>query len=141
MRPQSILMFERLFLLSLAISAASFLIGYGDTVDLLARQPGMEELGLGSGFVIATFAFGFAIYLLLWFFIARRASNIAKWVLTFFVAIGLFSLPGIFAADFTVTRALGLLTYLLEVAALVFLFRADAILWLKGEAQDPEVFD
>ena len=121
MRPPSIIMFERLFLASLALSALSFALSYDSLIEQLAREPGMVELGLGSGFVIGTAVVGYAIYLLLWFLIARKASNLAgPWGLTMLI---------------------GLAVYALEIAAAVYLFRPDAAAWLKGKAADPATFD
>jgi hypothetical protein len=142
MRPESIIMFERLFLASLVVSGVSFAIGYEDTMRIAASDPGMRQLGLGAGFIAGTLAVSFAIYLLLWYLIARKASRIAKWVLIVLVAIGVASLPVALAGPLGLTVWLNLAVYALEIAALVFLFRADAIAWFRGErAADPAAFD
>ena len=141
MRPPSIIMFERLFLASLALSALSFALSYDSLIEQLAREPGLVELGLGSGFVIGTAVVGYAIYLLLWFLIARKASNVAKWVLVVFLALGLISLLGALAGPWGLTMLIGLAVYALEIAAAVYLFRPDAAAWLKGKAADPATFD
>jgi len=144
MRPQSIVQFERLFLASIAVSVINFILGYGAAVAALQRDPHMQQLGLGGGFATAIFAVGTGIYLLLWFLIARKAVNIAKWVLVALVALSVVSLLNSLAASFTlnVTTVLGLVTYALEVAAVVYLFRGDAVAWLKGsEPIDPTTFE
>ena len=58
MRPQSIVMFERLFLASLALSAAGFVFNYGDVAETLTNDPGVRQLGIGN------FVIGIAIYFL-----------------------------------------------------------------------------
>ena len=142
MRPQSIVMFERLFLASLALSVLSFILNYGDMTDVLARDPGMQQLGIGSGLVVGVAVAGYAIYLLLWYLIARRASNVAKWILGVFTALGvLFSLPGL-AGPWTLNFLLTLVASALGVAAVVYLFHPDAKAWLDGKRQvDPATFD
>ena len=142
MRPESIVMFERLFLASLVVSAGSFLIGYEDTMRLAASDPAMQRFGLGSGFLLGTLAVSFAIYLLLWYLIAHKASNVAKWILIVLVAIGLATVPMSLTGAMTTPLLLNLAVYALEVAAVVFLFRADAKAWFKGElGSDPATFD
>jgi hypothetical protein len=142
MRPESVIMFERLFLASLAVSAVSFAIGYEDTMRVAAGDPAMRQFGLGEGFIVGTLAISFAIYLLLWHLIARKASNVAKWILIGLVAIGVASLPLALTGPLGPTVWLNLAVYALEIAALVFLFRADAKAWFRGErSPDPAAFD
>jgi drug/metabolite transporter (DMT)-like permease len=83
-------------------------------------------------------AISLLIPLLLWYFIARRASNIAKWILVVMTLLGLLfvnldpgqlgSLAGI--ASLAVT--------ILQLVAIVLLFRADARTWLSDDADDAE---
>lgn len=135
MRPQSIVMFERLFLTSLVLSVIGFFIGYDAMVDALAAEPGVTQIGLGSGFVIGVFLAGLAIYLLLWFLIARKAANLAKWILVVLVGLSVLSLLSSLSVGltFNTQTVLSFAVYALEVAAIVYLFRADAIGWLKGD--------
>jgi hypothetical protein len=144
MRPQSIVLFERLFLASLAVGVVNFIVGYGAMVEALGAEPGMQQLGLGGGFAIAIFAVGTGIYLLLWYLIARKAMNLAKWVLVVLVALSVVSLLTTLATAFTLnlTTMLGLATYILEVAAVIYLFPGDAVAWLKGsKPADPTAFE
>jgi hypothetical protein len=144
MRPHSILMFERLFLGSLALSTVASVLAYDDVLAELERDPAMAQLGLGGGFLVGMLALGMAIFVLLWFLIARKASRVAKWILVVFVAVGLASLAVSLADSFTpdVNTLLSLSSYALEVAAVVYLFHADAVAWLRGEAPaDPATFD
>lgn len=142
MRPQSIVMFDRLFLGSLAVSALSIVLSWNELTAQLANEPGVAEIGLGSGLIAGMVAVGFAISLLLWFLISRKASNVAKWILVALAALSLISLPGMFAGPWNLTAILGLASYVLEIAALVFLFRDDAKAWLKGEGSaNPATFE
>ena len=142
MRPPSILMFERLFLASLALSVVSFFINYDSMLRDLDSQPGVAELGLGSGFVVGSMAVGLAVYLLLWFFIARKASSVAKWILIVLLALSVISLPALVLAPWDLGVVLALAVYALEVVAAVYLFRDDARAWFKREWNaDPATFD
>ena len=142
MRPHSIVMFERLILGSLAVSALSFILSYDEVTYLLASDPAMQELGLGSGFLLGVVAAGYAIFLLLWVLIAHKASNVAKWILIVLAALGLISLPGLLSEPWNTTALLGLASYGLEFAAIIYLFRDDARAWFKGEWHgDATTFD
>lgn len=142
MRPPSIVMFERLFLASLAIGLISFAVGYQNMLAALANEPTLQRAGFGSGFLIGTAAFSYAIYLLLWYLIARKAAKWAKWVLIVLIAISLISLPGALTGTLSLTVLLGLAVYALQLAALVNLFRPDAKAWFRGEmSADPATFD
>ena len=142
MRPESVVMFERLFLLSLALSAGALVVGYDDMMRAVLSDPSMRQFGFGSGLIIGMIVASFAVYLLLWWLIARRASNVAKWILVVFVALGLASLPAVLTGPMSVLLLLNLAVYALEVAAVVFLFHADAKAWFRGEPQsDATTFD
>lgn len=142
MRPESITMFERLFLASLAVSALGFILTYQEVTDVLAADPGAQQVGLSNGFVVGMAAAGYALYLLLWYLVARRASKAAKWVLVVFVALSvLFTLPAL-AGPWSMTTLFSVAVAALEVAALVFLFKPDAMAWLDGKGTlDPTTFD
>lgn len=142
MRPQSIIMFERLFLASLALGAVGFLLSYPRMADLAANDPGMRQLGLGSGFLIGIVIASYAVYLLLWHLIARRASNVAKWILVVFTVAGVIVALPTLTGPWTSTFVLSLVVYALGILAVVYLFRPDAKAWFGGKAQaDPAAFD
>jgi len=142
MRPQSIIMFERLFLASLALGVLGFLLSYQQVADVAANDTGMRQLGLGTGFLIGVVAISYAVYLLLWYLIAHRASNAAKWILVVFTALGiLLALPGL-AGPWTSTLVLSVVVYALGILAVIHLFRPDAKAWLDGKPPaDPATFD
>lgn len=142
MRPASIVMFDRLFLGSLAVSAAGVVLSWDEMTAQLANEPGVAEIGLGSGFIAGAVAVGFAISLLLWFLVSHKASNVAKWILVVLAVLSLISLPSMLGGPWDLTAILGLASYVLEIAALGFLFREDAKAWLSGQHQgDPATFD
>ncbi len=143
MTPASITRFSQLMLTSLALGAVQMVLNFDAQRQILARNP--QTAGLGDGFLIVTLAFGFAITLLLWFLVARRASNIAKWILIALTALGLIWLPGTLrsaSASGPLPLILALAIVALQLSAIGFLFRADARDWLEGKAPvDLQDFD
>ncbi len=144
MRPKSIILFERLYLASLVIMAINFFWSFDTMVAQIQRDPAMGPLGWGGGAMIAIFAASMAISLLLWFFVARRGSAIAKWILVIFAVIGVWSLSNTFTEISSAQLIAPLLVTVLQIAATILLFRADAKPWFAGNVQDeadPAAFD
>ena len=142
MRPPSIVMFDRLFLVSLALSVLGLALNFTAISQQVLATPGLADAGIGSGFFIGAVAVSYAISLLLWFFVAHKGSNVAKWILVVLAAISLVSLPGLLAGPWDLTAILNLASYVLQIAALGFLFRADAKAWLRGQLPtDPATFE
>jgi formate-dependent nitrite reductase membrane component NrfD len=148
MQPASIKQFDRYFLGSLVIGLVNSVLSYQDNVAMLQNDPATAAAGFGDGFIITVTLFGFAIPLLLWFLISRRASNVAKWILVVLTAIGIvFMIPtiSVIAEQGTLGLVLTLAVTALQIYAITFLFRADAKAWLESKGQDgstdPSVFD
>ncbi|PCD03078.1 hypothetical protein COC42_01240 [Sphingomonas spermidinifaciens] len=133
MRPPSIIWFERLFLGAVAVG----LVNSAMVFDQLREIPGAQPLG--PGFLIGSIAIGVVINLALWFFIARRASNGARWVLVVLFLFGAVSL--IFSVSMGsypsgTAGLLGAFGWLLQAAAVTMLFRRDAAAWFRGTRDD-----
>jgi hypothetical protein len=134
MRPESIILFEKVFFASLAVGIATTVIGWEEVKAMLA-DPSIQAAGIGGGAVALSLALGIVLPLVLWYFIARRASNVAKWIFVVLTALGLF---GLLAALADPSAAKGLQTMAsavstgLQVAAAWLLFRPDARKWLEG---------
>ena len=127
-RPKSIAMFERCYLAAFAISVASTVFLWSDLRAQLAPQ----VAAIGSWFLPVVTLIGFAIPLLLWYFIARKGSAAAKWIATVIVALGLAGfiftlLLGRYAGG--AAGALGLVKLGLQIAAIWFIFRPDTRAW------------
>ena len=135
MRPKSIIMFERLFLASLLLGLLNFGLSYRDAAALVANDAGAQKLGLGPGFLIGIMIVSYAIYLLLWFLIARMGSNVAKWILVVLTAIGVLSALPALTGAWDVTLALSLAVYALEILALAYLFKPDSKTWFGGKGE------
>jgi len=144
MRPNSIIAFERLYLGSLALSLINIFLSYEATIVQFQSDPAIALLGWGRGAVIAIFAISIFVSLLLWFFAARRRSSIAKWLLAAFTVIGLTSLPNAIASPVSLPQILTISIALLQLAATINLFRADAKPWFnqpRVDRDDPAVFE
>jgi hypothetical protein len=140
MPPVSIKRFEKLFFASLGLTLLATVLSN----EPLQQQAIADDSGLGPVF---DFLFTLAINLLFWFFIARRASNVAKWILVGFTVLGVVMLPWIYE-DFTgiglTYTLLNGLSFLLSLASTAMLFTRESVEWLKSKGAvtpvDPDVF-
>ena len=139
MRPASIQMFDKLYLGSLVVGLINFVLFFDDMVAM--TQGDLAEIGMGSGFMIGVFVFGISISLLLWYFISRRASKVAKWILVVLTIWGLIGIPATLALP-TVQMLMSLLATALSLGSIYFLFTPDAKAWFDGDSTaDPSVFE
>jgi hypothetical protein len=143
-KPGSIILFDRLYLGSLVLGLFNFLFGWREISAKLASSPEFAASGFGSGFIITTFVGGILINLIVWYFISARASKIAKWILTVFFAIGLFSILRNLNNPLSpqgLSLALGFIITVIQGAAIYTLFRPDSIAWFDRKPPvDPDIF-
>ncbi|WP_226015944.1 hypothetical protein [Novosphingobium sp. FKTRR1] len=136
MRPQSIIRFEQFYV-------ASIVLGLLNTAINFSRFSGqMSTTGVPMTFMLVAMAIGLLINVLFLFFIARRASNIARWIFVAISALGLVGLlswPKILATYGPAYFAVSVLATLLNYTAVAFLFRRDAVRWLRSKGQDGPV--
>ena len=129
MRPASITLFERLFLLSLAIGAIQVFVGWD---ELLRRA---EAKGEGAAALTALLALAFFIQGALALLVSRGRMWSAKWLLVILCAIGL---PLVLAsvAEGTIVGwvPVALLQAALQVASLALLFTREAREWVRVRA-------
>ena len=126
MRPKSIVLFERIVLLSLLLGIVNSLL----ISDRLTADAAAQGMSGNSVFVIQ--AITIVIYLLLIYFISRKASPVAKWI---YVVLGVL---GIVIAVAGISQTLGfgiptliitIVQYGLLIASIWLLFRPDANAW------------
>lgn len=147
MRPESIVNFERFYLGALVVGLINFVISWGSMQEMMTSDPAVAAAGLGTGFLVTTAGFSLLIPLILWYFIARRGSNIAKWILVVLFALGLvFTIPALLGSTpvpgGTIGLVLTLVTLAMQAYAVYMLFKPDAVAWLKGEGPvDPGAFN
>ena len=136
MRPMSIVNFERCYLGAVLIGFINSILNFSarNTNPQLAQATAM----FGTGFFIIFALLGLAIPLLLWYFTARRASVVAKWIITVFFAIGalffLFSLGRIFHSG--LIGILSIIGFVLQAVAVYLLFKPDANAWFARGGVD-----
>jgi hypothetical protein len=144
MRPASITMFDRLFLGAIVLGILNTVVSYDETMAQLKADPAVVEMGMATpGFLFGTAAFGFAISLLLWFLISRKAATVAKWILTVFTVIGTLMIPFSLGELGLIAMILTLLVTAMQIAAIWMLFRPDAKLWFEHgpKGMDPSTFE
>lgn len=81
----------------------------------------------------------------LWYGIARRRSNVVRWIYAIWMGLGVVS-TALSLLDpqtqFDVTLTFTLISTVLTAASIVCLFRNDAAAWLKGiPATDSSIFE
>jgi len=128
LRPQSIIRFEQIFLGSAALGALNQVVTFG----------GFSGLGVAISGGLGAVALAWGVTILLWYLIARRASNVAKWAFVVLIALGvLVAIPNLAALIGTSPRfvVLAILVMLMKIASVILLFRRDAAEWLRSRGQ------
>jgi hypothetical protein len=131
MRPPSIRLFEKLYLLTIAIGLVALALSWNSITGLAQARTGQDA---ANGVLIVAAVLGVLIPLLLLYFIARRASNVAKWI---FVVLAAFSVLSFVAGAANpelpkdALFALNVASLLLTLYCAWLLFRPDARAWLE----------
>ncbi|SEK55611.1 hypothetical protein SAMN05216382_0639 [Sphingomonas palmae] len=142
-RPASIITFERLYLSGFALSLVSWVVDWPAMQAKLAANPQTKPFGW---MLFVMLGLNIAITLLLWFFTARRASVVAKWIVVVLAGLSalrfLFNLPAALGGAMGApSLILSVLTTALGVAAAAMLFRFDARAWFGEDVTDELVED
>jgi hypothetical protein len=140
MRPQSIIRFEQAYLASIVVWGLN--TGLGWSKQVAAMEAGFADVPqmvpMGRAMLIGFTLFILCLSLLLWYFTARKASEVTKWIIVAFfglAAVGLpFTLAG-FATSGILPVALNLVTFALTAVAVWMLFRPDAAAWFRASDQ------
>ena len=129
MRLRSIILFERLLILAIAIDLVVNLSSW----SAFPAQLAVRGLPASPEIILALCLLSPALGALFVILVARRASNIARWILTVLVALGALGFVAVLAtnpaAAATPLFAATALSELLKVAAVTRLFTADAVPW------------
>lgn len=143
MRPVSIVRFEQAYLGSIVLWLVNLALGWKtrlgalDSNPAFASNPQMAELA--QTMMIGTTVVMLALWLLLWYFTARRASEVAKWVIVALFGLSVIGLPFTLMSYPVVgalSTVLSLATFALTAYAVWLLFQPDARAWFGGD--DPE---
>ena len=133
-KPNSISQFERFYLVAIGVDVVNTVLSWSDREARALLQPQM----LGEATLPVMTAISFGIALLLWFFIARRGSAIAKWVLTIIVTVALvWTLYAIPTGRYSLglSGLLGLFSTVLQAYSVWMLFRPDARPWFGAKKE------
>lgn len=141
MRPQSIVRFEQAYLASVVVGLINLFVGWNTKVATMQRDPrfagSAEMFETGKTMMIGVAAAGLIVSLLLWYFAARRGSEIAKWILVVFLLFSAFGMASSLvqmATVGTVSVALTVFAFILNAYAVWMLFKPDAVTWMRGES-------
>lgn len=128
-RPKSILWFERLFIASVVSETIDLFVhwdGYvfDEEFDAEARQIYVIIMMLGI-------VLGYAIQISLWYFVAYRASNVARWILIALTALSFLS-GAIYFQDYSGSEFIFLIvTQSLVLVSILFLFLGGSREWFR----------
>jgi uncharacterized membrane protein len=141
-RPQSIIWFERLYLALIAIGLLNAVLRWSSMQEMIAQQP--NSAVLPDWFLPMTLGIGFLINILFWYFIARRGSNVARWIYIVILVIGVLGLilSAVMGTLFAnqVNGVIGLINTGLSLACGWLIFRPDAQPWFAG-VRGPDLTD
>ena len=147
MRPPSIQLFEKVFFAGLIIGLINLAVSWNQ-VNAMVADPRLQEAGVANGVLLFGAVMGTVIPLLLWYFIARRASNVAKWIFVVLTAVGVFGFVSSIANPAMPKDAMligSVLSTALNVFAAWLLFKPDAKAWLESRGtegtSDPTTFE
>ncbi|WP_454886872.1 hypothetical protein [Sphingomonas oryzagri] len=154
MRPTSIRRFELVYALNIVVAVAALLWAFARLQAFMPAMPADTPAGLSRiiPVVVAVMAVvAILIKVLLWHFIARRGSDVARWI--FVVLFVLAALSVARAAFFygnevlsagtipIVSLTISAIDFMLRTICLVLLFQADATAWIKGQRRPANLHD
>jgi cellulose synthase/poly-beta-1,6-N-acetylglucosamine synthase-like glycosyltransferase len=141
--------FEQAYLASIVVWLINTVVNWDLQLSTIEANPAIggnpQMLEIMKAVMVGFSGLSLLISLLLWYFTARKASNVTKWILVIFFILATIGIP------FTVmgyelvgalSVGLSLVCYLLTAFAIFMLFRPDAKAWFEGEtAAGPEIFE
>jgi|SRR4051812_41010633 hypothetical protein len=136
MRPNSIVNFERVVILSILLGIVGSVLNKAKMEAMTAGQP-----HLSSSTMLTIQIIVILLYLVLIYFISRKGSPVAKWIYVVLCAIGLLfgllALPVLMKIG-TLPLLIAVVQYGLSIVSLWLLFRPDSKAWFsEGRTVDP----
>ena len=136
-RPISIVNFERCYLGAWLLGLISTVLNWNTMEQMTATR--QAEAQFGTWYMPAVTAIGLIISLILWYFIARRGSAIAKWILVVLFAFGVIGFVMGLAMHTMPAGLLGIVSvvsFVLQAIAVWLLFRPDTKPWFGEKGGD-----
>ena len=144
MRPQSIVRFEQAYLASVLIGLINLFVSWNTKFATMENDPRFggnpQMVETGQSMMIGMAGLGVILSLLLWYFAARRGSEVAKWILVVLLIIGVIGLLSAITQIAVVgplSAGLTVLAFALNAYAVWQLFRPDATAWMRGTPTEP----
>jgi hypothetical protein len=137
-RPPSIVMFERLYIAVIVIGIANTVLRWPTVRETALAQPGAEALP--DWFVPVTMAIAIAINIAFWYFIARRGSNVVRWIYAVLTVVGVLGvaftlISGALFAD-PIGGTASIVSTALSIICVWLIFRPDAQPWFQKDRRD-----
>ena len=132
MKPASIKKFDLLYIGSIIVGLVGFALNYGAIVDQANAEMAAQGVeGVGSGLIVASLLFGIVISLALWFLVSILRIELVKWIIALFTAWSVFSYAISFDPEIDLSIIFGLVSTVMTLAAIYFLFQPDAKAWFE----------
>lgn len=135
MKPQSIVWFDRLFWLGVVLAVATMALNLSHLLDIGGEDPRRTILALAS---VAGFVLVMGIYVCLWFFISRQASNTARYAFAIIMAIifviNIVGLPSGNASALMTSAAIDIVRFAVWVVSAGLLFVGGSPEWFRQAA-------
>lgn len=137
-KPQSMKMFDFLYLGSIVVGLLGLILGWDILVEQmnaeLATQGVESDVEMATAAIIGGAAFATAINLALWFLVSILRIEFVKWILALFLAWGIYSmLVGIASVGFSLEQITGIISTIMSIAAIYMLFQPDAKEWFAAK--------
>jgi hypothetical protein len=143
-KPPSIARFEQFYWASVFLGLINTGLNWRTSQAALTANPTLASM---PWLLPAMQVIGLVIAVLLWFFIVRRPSVVAKWVQVVFAGFGVLAivsavvLIALGRSALNAQLVLGLVANILYVVAAVMLFKPDAKTWFGEELDEDEDLD
>lgn len=139
MRPQSIVRFEQAYLGSVLAWGANLAVRWQPMLDNFGAQPAVagnpQMASVVQTILVVSALFCLMLWLLLWYFTARRASEVTKWIIVALFGLSALMFPfSLMSYPIVGALSTGLtaITFVLNAVAVWMLFRPDARAWFAG---------
>ena len=136
MRPHSIILFERIYWVSIAIATVSGVWTLSHIDQVTPPDVPLAIVAIMPLIAAVILASAIGINVALWYFVARRRSNVARWIFTVLVGLALVAwLRRLIMTDTAMASLAQIgaaVRFLLQIACVWLLFRHDAEHWFRG---------
>ena len=154
MRPTSIRRFELVYAANIVVAVVALVWVFSRLPAFMPAMPADAPAGLSRMipvFVAVVAVVAVLIKVLLWYFIARRGSDVARWIFVILFVLAALSIArtaffygsAMFRGGTIsiVSPTISAIDFALRTICLVLLFQPDATAWFKGERRPADLHD